>query len=158
MPTALPWVEPEAKKSSSLTGWSKLGGTLPARSSFFWRRVVCVGDGGKLREKGNQPQRHAKANDFARRGSFLAWALLFRVQNLRWAIRVAVDGSVAPSTFNILGLSMMLMGVLCWPRRWRRPRRREFALWRRESCAVNWWRWPRLPSGHVSAEVPAVAH
>src|SRR6266478_1839285 len=51
------WMSPEAKKSSSLIGWSRLGGTLPAPLFIFLLRVDVL---------------------------------------------------------NILGLSMVLMGMLCW--------------------------------------------
>jgi len=80
------WMSPEAKKSSSLTGWSKLGGTLPAPLFiFFGGRVVCAGDG-KLREKGIERKRHREANDFARRGKFLGWGYFFACRNLRSVI------------------------------------------------------------------------
>src|SRR5260370_36706587 len=46
------WMSPEAKKSSaSLTGWSKLGGTLPAPLFIFLAGVSFALVTEKLREK-----------------------------------------------------------------------------------------------------------
>src|SRR5216684_1716143 len=108
------WMSPEAKKSSSVTGWSKLGGTLPAPLFIFLAGVSFALVTEKLREKGIE--RNAVAKQTILRGAeVFGMGLLFRVQEFAlgypwspWADLLRVD------VLNILGLSMMLMGVLCW--------------------------------------------
>jgi len=109
------WMSPEAKKSSaSLMGWSKLGGTLPAPLFIFLAGVSFALVTEKLREKGIE--RNAIAKQTILRGAeIFGMGLLFRVQEFAlgfpwapWTDLLRVD------VLNILGLSMMLMGVLCW--------------------------------------------
>src|SRR4030088_1237594 len=108
------WMSPEAKKSSSLTGWSKLGGTLPAPLFIFLAGVSFALVTEKLREKGIE--RNAIAKQTILRGAeVFGMGLLFRAQEFAlgypwspWTDLLRVD------VLNILGLSMMLMGVLCW--------------------------------------------
>jgi len=107
-------MSPEAKKSSSVTGWSKLGGTLPAPLFIFLAGVSFALVTEKLREKGIE--RNAIARQTVLRGAeVFGMGLLFRVQEFAlgypwspWTDLLRVD------VLNILGLSMMLMGVLCW--------------------------------------------
>src|SRR5260370_1963545 len=54
------WMSPEAKKSSSLIGWSKLGGTLPAPLFIFLAGLSFALVTEKLREKGSAPKTIAK--------------------------------------------------------------------------------------------------
>jgi uncharacterized membrane protein len=108
------WMSPEAKKSSSLIGWSRLGGTLPAPLFIFLAGVSFALVTEKLREKGIE--RNAVAKQTILRGAeIFGMGLLFRVQEFAlgypwspWTDLLRVD------VLNILGLSMMLMGVLCW--------------------------------------------
>ncbi|HET8924947.1 MAG TPA: heparan-alpha-glucosaminide N-acetyltransferase domain-containing protein [Candidatus Acidoferrum sp.] len=108
------WMSPEAKKSSSLIGWSRLGGTLPAPLFIFLAGVSFALVTAKLREKGME--RGAIANQTILRGAeIFGMGLLFRVQEFAlgypwspWTDLLRVD------VLNILGLSMMLMGILCW--------------------------------------------
>src|SRR5260370_16344291 len=74
------WMSPEAKKSSaSLTGWSKLGGTLPAPLFIFLAGVSFALVTEKLREKGIA--RHAIAkHTFLPGAEIFRMGLLFRVQ------------------------------------------------------------------------------
>ncbi len=107
------WLSPEARKSAVLI-WSQLGGTLPAPLFIFLSGVSFALVTERLREKG------AASSEIAittiRRGAeILALGLLFRVQEYilgygysPWTDLLRVD------VLNILGLSMMLMGVLCW--------------------------------------------
>src|SRR5260221_2187775 len=107
-------MSPEAKKSSSLIAWSRLGGTLPATVFIFLAGVSFALVTEKLREKG--VERGAIARQTIWRGAeIFAMGLLFRVQEFAlgypwspWTDLLRVD------VLNILGLSMMLMGVLCW--------------------------------------------
>src|SRR6266571_2780806 len=108
------WLSPEARKSSSLIVWSQLGGTLPAPLFVFLAGVSFAPVTERLREKGIE--RNAIPKQTLLRGAeVFGMGLLFRVQELAlgypWSpwtdlLRVGV--------LNILGLSMMLMGVLCW--------------------------------------------
>ncbi len=108
------WMSPEAKKSSSLIAWSRLGGTLPAPLFIFLAGVSFALVTEKLREKGIE--RNAIAKQTILRGAeIFGMGLLFRVQEFGlgypwspWTDLLRVD------VLNILGLSMMLMGVLCW--------------------------------------------
>jgi uncharacterized membrane protein len=108
------WLSAEAKKSSSLIGWSRLGGTLPAPLFVFLAGLSFALVTERLREKGID--RNAIAKQTILRGAeIFGMGLLFRVQEFAlgypwspWTDLLRVD------VLNILGLSMMLMGVLCW--------------------------------------------
>src|SRR5437588_12252806 len=108
------WLSPAARKSSSLIIWSQLGGTLPAPLFIFLAGVSFALVTERLREKG--VERHAIAKQTILRGAeIFGMGLLFRVQEFAlgylwspWTDLLRVD------ILNILGLSMMLMGVLCW--------------------------------------------
>ena len=108
------WMSAEAKKSSSLIGWSRLGGTLPAPLFIFLAGLSFALMTEKLREKGIA--RSAIAKQTILRGvEIFGMGLLFRMQEFAlgfpwapWTDLLRVD------VLNILGLSMMLMGVLCW--------------------------------------------
>jgi uncharacterized membrane protein len=107
------WLAPDAR-SSALYAWSQLGGTLPAPLFIFLAGVSSALVTEKLREKGTS--RNAIAKTAILRGAEIyALGLLFRVQEFAlghhwvpWTDLFRVD------VLNILGLSMMLMGVLCW--------------------------------------------
>ena len=108
------WLSPEARKSSSLIIWSQLGGTLPAPLFVFLAGVSFALMTERLREKG--VARNTIARQTILRGAeIFGMGLLFRVQEFAlgyrwspWTDLLRVD------VLNILGLSMMLMGVLCW--------------------------------------------
>src|SRR5438445_9529085 len=108
------WLSPQARKSSSLIVWSQLGGTLPAPLFVFLAGVSFALVTERLREKGIG--RQAIAKQTIRRGAeIFGMGLLFRVQEFAlgyprapWTDLLRVD------VLNILGRSMMLMGVLCW--------------------------------------------
>ena len=108
------WLSPAARKSSSLINWSQLGGTLPAPLFIFLAGVSFALVTERLREKG--VARNAIAKQTILRGAeVFGMGLLFRVQEFAlgypwspWTDLLRVD------VLNILGLSMMLMGVLCW--------------------------------------------
>src|SRR5215467_14371215 len=108
------WLSSAARKSSSLINWSQLGGTLPAPLFVFLAGVSFALVTERLREKG--VARGAVAKQTILRGAeIFGMGLLFRVQEFAlgypwspWTDLLRVD------VLNILGLSMMLMGVLCW--------------------------------------------
>ena len=108
------WLSPEAKKSSSLIAWSRLGGTLPAPLFIFLAGMSFALVTEKLREKGTERKAIAKQT-ILRGAEVFGMGLLFRVQEFAlgyplspWTDLLRVD------VLNILGLSMMLMGILCW--------------------------------------------
>src|SRR5262250_2147085 len=108
------WLSPAARKSSSLIIWSQLGGTLPAPLFIFLAGVSFALVTERLREKGVAPNAIAKQT-ILRGAEIFGMGLLFRVQEYAlgylwspWTDLLRVD------VLNILGLSMMLMGVLCW--------------------------------------------
>jgi uncharacterized membrane protein len=107
------WLAPEARKST-LYIWSQLGGTLPAPLFIFLAGISFALVTEKLREKGAERSAIAKTT-ILRGAEIFGLGLLFRVQEYAlgykwapWTDLLRVD------VLNILGLSMMLMGVLCW--------------------------------------------
>jgi len=107
------WLSPEARKSS-LYSWSQLGGTLPAPLFLFLSGVSFALVTERLRDKGAVPREIAKTT--IRRGAeIFALGLLFRVQEYALGFRwVPWTDLLRVDILNMLGLSMMLMGILCW--------------------------------------------
>jgi uncharacterized membrane protein len=107
------WLSPEARKSAFFS-WSQLGGTLPAPLFTFLAGVSFALVTERLREKG--VARNAIARQTIRRGAeIFGLGLLFRVQEFAlgypwspWTDLLRVD------ILNILGLSMIFMGIFCW--------------------------------------------
>jgi len=114
------WLSPEAR-TSSLFHWSQLGGTLPAPLFLFLSGISFALVTERLREKGLSPGAIAKTT--IRRGAeIFALGLLFRVQEYALGYRwVPWTDLLRVDILNMLGLSMMLMGVLCWLSATRRP-------------------------------------
>ena len=107
------WLRPEARKSA-LYAWSQLGGTLPAPLFVFLAGVSFAMVTQRWREKGAAPNAIARTTIW-RGAEIYGLGLLFRAQEFAlgyphspWTDLLRVD------VLNILGLSMMLMGVLCW--------------------------------------------
>src|SRR6266566_2362778 len=112
------WLSPEARKTAFFHV-SQLGGTFPAPLFVFLAGVSFALVTDRLRAKG--ASRNAIARTTIRRSAeIFGLALLFRVQEFAlgypwspWTDLLRVD------VLNILGLSMMLMGVFVrGPRRW----------------------------------------
>src|SRR5271168_2710874 len=107
------WLSPEARHSP-LFQWSQLGGTLPAPLFIFLSGVSFALITQRLREKG------AARNEIARttilRGAeIFGLGLLFRLQEFALGFRHAPwTDLLRVDVLNILGLTMMMMGVLCW--------------------------------------------
>jgi len=107
------WLTPEARKTEFYR-WSQAAGTLPAPLFIFLAGVSSAMATQRLREKG--VARNAIAKTTILRGAeIFGLGLLFRGQefilgypNSPWTDLLRVD------VLNILGVSMMLMGVLCW--------------------------------------------
>jgi uncharacterized membrane protein len=107
------WLSPEARKSTFFM-WSQLGGTLPAPLFLFLAGISFALVTDKLRKKGVVPDVIARAT--IRRGAeILGLGLLFRLQEYviawgwsPWSDLLRVD------ILNTIGVSMMLMGGVCW--------------------------------------------
>jgi uncharacterized membrane protein len=107
------WLRP-GLHGTQLYKLSQLGGTLPAPLFIFLAGVSFALVTERLREKGIG--RSAIAKQTIRRGAeIFALGILFRIQEyalgykfVTWTDLLRVD------ILNILGLSMMLMAVLCW--------------------------------------------
>jgi uncharacterized membrane protein len=103
-----------AARNSTFFMWSQLGGTFPAPLFLFLAGVSFAIVTDKLVRKGLSAGEVAKTS-IQRGAEIFALGLLFRLQefviSLGWApwsdlFRVDV--------LNTIGLSMMLMGVMCW--------------------------------------------
>lgn len=107
------WLGPVARKSHFF-GWSQLLGTLPAPLFLFLAGISFALVTNRLRQKGFSSRRIASIT--IRRGAeILGLGLLFRVQefalgypNAPWTDLLRVD------ILNVIGVSIMLMGVACW--------------------------------------------
>jgi uncharacterized membrane protein len=107
------WLSPEARKSS-LYGWSQLGGTLPAPLFIFLSGVSFALVTERLREKGT-PRSVIARTTILRGAEIFGLGLLFRLQEYALGYRwVPWTDLLRVDVLNILGLSMVLMGVLCW--------------------------------------------
>jgi uncharacterized membrane protein len=107
------WLSGSARKSTFFM-WSQLGGTLPAPLFLFLAGISFALVTDKLRQKGISANQIARTT--IRRGAeIFGLGLLFRLQEYviawgwsPWSDLLRVD------ILNTIGLSMMLMGVVCW--------------------------------------------
>ena len=107
------WLKPEARKTTFFM-WSQLGGTLPAPLFLFLAGVSFALVTDKLRQRGIDAKQIAGTT--IRRGAeILGLGLLFRIQEYAigfpwapWSDLLRVD------VLNTIGISMMLMGLVCW--------------------------------------------
>ena len=107
------WLSPTARKSTFFM-WSQLGGTLPAPLFLFLAGISFALVTNKLREKGLPAAQIARTT--IRRGAeILALGLLFRLQEYVIAIPWAPwTDLLRVDILNTIGISLMLMGVMCW--------------------------------------------
>jgi uncharacterized membrane protein len=107
------WLSGSARKSTFFM-WSQLGGTLPAPLFLFLAGISFALVTDKMRQKGTPAGQIARTT--IRRGAeIFGLGLLFRLQEFviawgwaPWSDLLRVD------ILNMIGLSMMLMGLLCW--------------------------------------------
>jgi uncharacterized membrane protein len=106
------WLSPEARKTTFFM-WSQLGGTLPAPLFLFLAGVSFALVTDKLRQKG-LPANVIARTTIRRGAEILGLGLLFRLQEYviawgwaPWSDLLRVD------ILNTIGISMMLMGVMC---------------------------------------------
>ncbi len=107
------WLEPAARKTDWFM-WSQLGGTLPAPLFLFLAGISFALVTDKLRQRGATRAEIAKTT--IRRGAeIFALGLLFRVQAfaLAWPWAAWTD-LLRVDVLNVIGVSMMLMGIVCW--------------------------------------------
>jgi uncharacterized membrane protein len=107
------WLGGSARKSTFFM-WSQLGGTLPAPLFLFLAGISFALVTDKLRQKG-LPAMQIAATTFRRGAEIFGLGLLFRLQEFLiawgwapWSDLFRVD------ILNTIGLSMMLMAMLCW--------------------------------------------
>ena len=107
------WLGGPARQGKFLM-YSQLGGTFPAPLFLFLAGISFALVTDKLRQRNLSPSQIARAT--IRRGAeIFAFGLLFRLQEFLiawgwapWSDLLRVD------VLNTIGLSMMLMGILCW--------------------------------------------
>src|SRR6266436_1033014 len=107
------WLSPVAKKTEFFR-YSQMGGTLPAPLFIFLAGVSVALVTEKLRGKG--VARGAIAKQVMWRGTeVFGLGVLFRVQEFILGIPISPwTDLLRVDVLNILGLSMILLGVLCW--------------------------------------------
>jgi len=107
------WLSPGARQSRFFM-YSQLGGTFPAPLFLFLAGISFALVTEKLWKKNLPPAQIARAT--IRRGAeILGFGLLFRLQEyvIAWGWAPLSD-LLRVDILNTIGLSMMLMGVLCW--------------------------------------------
>jgi hypothetical protein len=107
------WLNPEARKTTFFA-WSQLGGTLPGPFFIFLAGVSVALVTEKLRAQGVARNEIAK-QVILRGAEVFGLGILFRIQEFAlgyprspWTDLLRVD------VLNILGISMTLMGIVCW--------------------------------------------
>ena len=107
------WLSSNARRTAFFA-WSQLGGTLPGPLFIFLSGVSFALVTQRLREKGAARNEIAKTT-ILRGAEIFGLGILFRIQEFAlgyprspWTDLLRVD------VLNIIGLSMILMGVLCW--------------------------------------------
>ena len=107
------WLSPVARKSTFFM-WSQLLGTLPAPLFLFLAGISFALVTDRLQERGVSSNRIAKTT-ISRGAEILGLGLLFRLQEYLiafpwapWTDLFRVD------ILNTIGVSMMLMGTVCW--------------------------------------------
>ena len=108
-----PWLSPDLRQSKFFM-YSQLGGTFPAPLFLFLAGISFALVTERLRQKNFAPSTIARTT--IRRGAeIFALGLLFRLQEyvVAWGWAPKSD-LLRVDILNTIGLSMMLMGVLCW--------------------------------------------
>ncbi len=107
------WLSPDAKRSG-LYAWSQLGGTLPAPLFIFLAGISFALVTEKLRDRGTERAAIAKQT-ILRGAEIFGLGILFRIQEYALGIGVSPWTDLfRVDILNMLGISMMMMGVLCW--------------------------------------------
>jgi len=107
------WLSAQARQSRFFM-YSQLGGTFPAPLFLFLAGISFALVTEKLRQTNLPPSQIARST--IRRGAeIFAFGLLFRLQEflVAWGWAPKSD-LLRVDILNTIGLSMMLMGILCW--------------------------------------------
>jgi uncharacterized membrane protein len=101
-------------RDSKFSMWSQLGGTFPAPLFLFLAGISFAMVVDKLRQKNLSANQIAKTT--IRRGAeIFALGLLFRLQEYAIALGWAPWSDLfRVDILNAIGVSLMLMGVMCW--------------------------------------------
>ena len=107
------WLSPQARRGHFFY-WSQLGGTIPAISFLFLAGISFALVTERMREKGATSPQIARQT-ILRGAEIFGYGLLFRLQEflLGWGWAPKTD-LLRVDVLNIIGLSMMLMGVVCY--------------------------------------------
>jgi uncharacterized membrane protein len=107
------WLSPSARRGKFFM-YSQLGGTFPAPLFLFLAGVSFALVTESLRKKNLPPVQIARTT-IKRGAEIFAFGLLFRLQEyiIAWGWAPLSD-LLRVDVLNTIGLSMMLMGVLCW--------------------------------------------
>jgi uncharacterized membrane protein len=107
------WLSPAARQSRFFM-YSQLGGTFPAPLFLFLAGMSFALVTEKLRQKNLRPAQIAR-NTIRRGAEILGFGLLFRLQEfvVSWGWAPKSD-LLRVDILNTIGVSMILMGVLCW--------------------------------------------
>ena len=107
------WLNPGARQSRFFT-YSQLGGTFPAPLFLFLAGISFALVTEKLWKK-NLPAAQIGRSTIRRGAQIFGFGLLFRLQEylISWGWAPPSD-LLRVDILNIIGLSMMLMGVMCW--------------------------------------------
>ncbi len=107
------WLGGSARQSTFFM-WSQLGGTFPAPLFLFLAGISFALVTHKLLQKGLAPGEIAKKT-ILRGAEIFGLGLLFRLQEFLIALGWAPWSDLfRVDILNTIGLSMMLMGVVCW--------------------------------------------
>lgn len=103
-----------AARQSSFFGWSQFSGTLPAPLFVFLSGVACALVTDRMRRKG-VPEGKIAARMIRRGFEIFGLGLLFRVQEFTLAWPAAPWSDLARvDVLNMIGLSIVAMGAVCW--------------------------------------------
>jgi uncharacterized membrane protein len=103
-----------AARQSTFFMWSQLGGTFPAPLFLFLAGISFALVTDKLLQKGLAPVEIAKKT-ILRGAEIFGLGILFRLQEFAIALGWAPWSDLfRVDILNTIGLSMMLMGLLCW--------------------------------------------
>ena len=107
------WLSPEARQSRFFM-YSQLGGTFPAPLFLFLAGISFALVTEKLWRKG-LPTGQIARTTILRGGEIFVYGLLFRMQEyvVAWGWAPKCD-LLKVDVLNTIGLSMMLLGIVCW--------------------------------------------
>ncbi|MGA8341878.1 MAG: heparan-alpha-glucosaminide N-acetyltransferase domain-containing protein [Candidatus Sulfotelmatobacter sp.] len=107
------WLSPQSRQSRFFM-YSQLGGTFPAPLFLFLAGISFALVTEKLRQK-NLPAAQIARTTIRRGAEIFGFGLLFRLQEflVAWGWAPKSD-LLRVDILNTIGLSMMLMGIVCW--------------------------------------------